>query len=128
MQAGWIIVANSNEVRVFMKPAQGTLKELSAFAHVPASAAEAQAKEKEAQRFAHRVAQYLRRNHLRGAFNKLLLVAPPEFLGQLRAEVDNINALRHVETDKLHKDWVQHDIRRLEEEIRAQPDLNAWPM
>jgi len=140
-QAGWIVVANSSEARVFVKPAPGTLKELGAFQHTPSRAngsGESQTgrsasgawpqREKEAQKFAHRVAQYLRRNHQRGEFSKLLLVAPPEFLGHLRAEVEGVSALKNLEMAKLHKDWVRHDIRDLEEEIRSQPELNAWPM
>lgn len=139
--AGWIVVANSSEARVFVKPAPGTLKELGAFQHIPSrenntgepqtgdgASAWPATREKEAQAFAHRVAQYLRRNHLRGAFDKLMLVAPPEFLGHLRAEVEGVSALRKVEMEKVHKDWVRHDIRDLEAKIRAQPALNAWPM
>lgn len=140
--AGWIVVANSSEARVFIKAHPGTLKELGAFQHVPSrenntgepetgdgnAAAWPGTREKEAQVFAHRVAQYLRRNHLRGAFDKLMLVAPPEFLGHLRAEVEGVSALRKVEMEKVHKDWVRHDIRDLEEKLRSQPALNAWPM
>jgi protein required for attachment to host cells len=57
---------------------------------VTALGAQTPAVETEARVFAHRLAGELQDAHRRGQFDSLLMVAPPHFLGLVRAELDPV--------------------------------------
>jgi protein required for attachment to host cells len=66
------------------------------------------AKEVESDRFAARIAALLDSERVAGAYTRLVLVAPPSFLGQLRdALSDQVRALVSIELDK---DLVRFDV------------------
>lgn len=73
------------------------------------------AKEVESDRFAARIAALLDSERLAGAYTRLVLVAPPRFLGQLRdALSDPVRALVSAE---LNKDLVQFDADAIREHL-----------
>lgn len=73
------------------------------------------AKEVESRRFAARIAALLDAERQAGAFARLVLVAPPAFLGQLRAALgDPVRALVGAE---VHKDLVRLDAAALREHL-----------
>ncbi len=66
------------------------------------------AKEMESHRFAAQIAELLQKEQLSGAFNRLVLVAPPGFLGELRGALSD--GVRALVSEELGKDLVQFDI------------------
>ena len=111
MKATWILVADACGARVFETADSGRILHfLRRFTHVESHAMEAQLasdkrgsagssehrgastmephiarKEIEADNFAHHLADHLRISSLRRQFESLVLVAPPHFLGLIRA-------------------------------------------
>jgi protein required for attachment to host cells len=68
-------------------------------------------KEAEAQHFAQLLAGALDEGRVRGAFERLVLVAPPHFLGLLRAELSG--PLAKLVVASLDKDYTQEQARAL---------------
>lgn len=72
-------------------------------------------KETEAQHFAQILAGALDEGRVRGAFERLVLVAPPHFLGLLRAELSD--PLEKTVVASLDKDYTQEQARALPERL-----------
>ncbi|WP_341501485.1 host attachment protein [Gallaecimonas sp. GXIMD4217] len=113
MKDTWLVVADSSRARFFdVADRKGTLKELDALAHPESRLHEGKmtsdrpghardgngmarysidsdqgAKTHEAMRFAKEVSQYLEAKRQGKAYEQLVLVASPKFLGQLRNEL-----------------------------------------
>ncbi len=122
MAMNWVLVADSASARIFNAPSPtGPLEELEAFAHPEArlptraltsdlpgrrfdsggpgrSAMESQVapKEQEAISFAKLLADRVGQARVRGEIERLIVVAPPEFLGHLRAAIDGETRRRVV--------------------------------
>ncbi|HEY9201257.1 MAG TPA: host attachment protein [Gammaproteobacteria bacterium] len=73
------------------------------------------AKEMESHRFAAEIAELLQKEHLAGAFNRLTLVAPPAFLGELRSALSD--GVREKVSAELDKDLVQFDSKAIREHL-----------
>lgn len=73
-------------------------------------------KETEAKRFAHELAAELARSHGRNAYTRLVLVAPPQFLGLLRAQLGAPVAKCVVSS--VDKDLTQVNDRELPDRLR----------
>jgi protein required for attachment to host cells len=73
-------------------------------------------KETEARRFAHELATELQRSHGRNSYARLVLVAPPQFLGLLRAELSAPVMKCVVST--VDKDLTQVNDRELPQRLR----------
>jgi protein required for attachment to host cells len=112
MSNTWVVVADSSRARIFaVDQPRGPLQELDILAHPEARLHEQELttdlpgrafdsggegrhamgqgvspKEQEALRFAKRTADYLEAARVEGRFDKLILVAAPRFLGQLRQQ------------------------------------------
>jgi protein required for attachment to host cells len=128
----WIVTAESSRARIFSAPSlQGALTELEGLTH-PEGRMHARdlvseqagrtndsfgirhnfgtdydPKEHEAQHFAKEIATRLEEARVAGKFEELVLVAPPEFLGQLRAALSEVT--RHKVVKSIHKNLVQAD-------------------
>jgi protein required for attachment to host cells len=74
------------------------------------------AKEREVERFARQVAEQLVKAHNEGRFEKLCLVASPEFLGTLRKLVEP--KLGRAVSLEINKDYTQSTPQQLREHIR----------
>jgi protein required for attachment to host cells len=74
------------------------------------------AKDRETEAFARQVAEYLVKSHNEGRFEKLCLVASPEFLGILRKLVDP--RLHGAVTLEINKDYTQSTAQELRDHIR----------
>ena len=73
------------------------------------------AKDMESHRFAVQIAEQLEKEHLQNTFNRLTLVAPPAFLGELRSALsDGVRAKVSAELDK---DLVQFDSNAIREHL-----------
>lgn len=71
--------------------------------------------EVEEQRFAHRLGQILNDAHAQNAYDQLVIVAPPQFLGTLRGElVDRVQKAIYA---TINKDYAGLDDRELAERI-----------
>lgn len=129
MAATWILVADSSRAKLYAADtALGPLQELESFSH-PESRAKNQdltsdgqgrsfdnktfldydtePKKHEAILFAKQLGEHLNSRRKKGVFDKLYLVASPNFLGLLRDELDS-----HTEkliADQIPKDLTQHD-------------------
>ena len=73
------------------------------------------AKEMESHRFAVQIAELLQKEQLTGAFNRLVLVAPPGFLGELRGALSD--GVRALISEEVGKDLVQFDINSIREHL-----------
>ena len=66
-------------------------------------------------RFAHQLAEQLKEDLARGAYERLILVAPPQFLGDLRKALDeHVGATVSAEIDK---DLAGVPLQEVEQEI-----------
>jgi protein required for attachment to host cells len=72
-------------------------------------------KEQEARAFAVEIARYIDRGRHEGNFDSLILVAPPKFLGRLRAELSK--ATRDSLIGELDKNLVEADEKTLEHHV-----------
>src|SRR5688572_13710602 len=77
-------------------------------------------KEVEFDRFAHELAEVLHAGHGRQACHRIVLVAPPHFLGLLRKAINDTVSKLVVET--LNKDY----LRLSEKEVRGHIDPLIW--
>lgn len=66
----------------------------------------------EKERFAHDVARFLDRARLQGAYDRLVLVAPPKTLGSLRDEL--AKPTRQIVTGELDKDLTHLNLKEIE--------------
>jgi protein required for attachment to host cells len=73
------------------------------------------AKEIESDRFAARIAELLETERLMGAYTRLVLIAPPRFLGQLRDALSD--PVRALVSDELNKDLVRFDVDAIREHL-----------
>lgn len=72
-------------------------------------------REVEHQRFAHYIGDTLNSAHAQNAFERLVLVAPPQFLGLLRQELED--RVQRCVFATLDKDYAQLDEQQLAERI-----------
>lgn len=75
-----------------------------------------EAKEHEAETFAKEIADRLESGRTSGQFQKLVLMAPPEFLGVLREELND--ELRKLVTGALAKDLVMRSVEEVQEHLQ----------
>jgi len=68
--------------------------------------------EKEAHDFARELGHELHNARSRGEFERLVLVAPPAFLGQLRDKLDP--PTRHCIAQEVDKNWARHDTGKIQ--------------
>ena len=142
----WIIVADSSRSRVFsMKDIRSPLEEIKDWVH-PASRlheqelgsdrqgrtfdstgkgrhakeSEVGIKKQEAINFAREIAHYLDGECNQNKFEKLVLIAPPEFLGILRKELGD-NTRQRI-TREISKDLTQHAENHIRQEVTTLPD------
>jgi protein required for attachment to host cells len=73
------------------------------------------AKEVESNRFAARIAALLDSGRVAGNYTRLILVAPPAFLGQLRDALSE--QVRALVTNELDKDLVRFDVDAIREHL-----------
>ena len=73
-------------------------------------------KEHERDVFAHEICQKLEKARSRGSFDKLVLVAPPAFLGKMRGEMSD--ELRRLVVAEVNKDLTHCSTTELEQYIK----------
>ena len=114
MPATWVVVADSSAARIFVAGSPtGALQEVASYAHPEgrahdrdlrtdepgvtkdrmgyakhANEPKVKPKEQEQIHFARFLADHLEHARATGTINRIILVAPPEFLGRLRGELD----------------------------------------
>jgi protein required for attachment to host cells len=136
----WVLIADANGGRIFSfvdKNGEWTLRETlkgDGSSHPDQTAdfgpkvsehkgalhahGEPDAKETRERRFAHTLAHVLERGHGNGSFTKLVLVASPKLLGDLR---ENLNTgLRNAVVCELHKDYTHSGVEDLMKLIRPE--------
>lgn len=72
-------------------------------------------KEVESDRFAARIAALLEAERVAGTYTRLILVAPPAFLGQLRGALTD--PVRALVTSELNQDLVRFDVDAIREHL-----------
>ena len=143
MKSTWIVVAESARARIFtMSGIAGKLQEVTDLSHpesrlhdtelssdLPGRTFDIQGqgrhamepatdpKEREAQAFATEIARHIERGRHEGNFDALVLVAPPKFLGRLRAELTK--PARDTLVGELDKNLVEADTKTLERQVSA---------
>jgi protein required for attachment to host cells len=124
----WIVVADEGRARVFQAPGlTRDLEEVDDFVNVAHSATtltEKQAvefsaserKEKERDKFATQVAEYLEKARLDQRFGRLRLIAEPKFLGMV---LSGLSAqTRDLIFEKLSKDYSSLSTREIQEHLQ----------
>lgn len=143
MKSTWIVVAESARARIFiMSGIGGKLQEVIDLSHpesrlhdaelssdLPGRTFDSQGqgrhgmepatdpKEREAQVFAAEIARHIERGRHEGNFDALVLIAPPKFLGRLRAELTK--PARDALVGELDKNLVEADTKTLERQVSA---------
>ncbi len=143
MKSTWIVVAESARARIFtMSEIGGKLQEATDLSHpesrlhdtelssdLPGRTFDSQGesrhgmdpatdpKEREAQAFAAEIARHIERGRHEGNFDALVLIAPPKFLGRLRAELTK--PARDALVGELDKNLVEADTKTLERQVSA---------
>lgn len=143
MKQTWIVVAESARARILATlEAGGKLRELADLTHpesrlhdreltsdLPGRAFDSHGegrhgmepstspREHEVRSFAAEIAAYLERGRHEGSYDRLVLVAPPRFLGLLRAELTD--ACRESVIGELDKNLVQADMGTLADQVTA---------
>jgi protein required for attachment to host cells len=141
MKSTWIVVAESARARIFTRSGiGGKLQEVADLSHpesrlhvreltsdLPGRSFDSHGegrhgmeqatdpKEQEAQAFAVEIARHVERSHGECSFDSLILVAPPKFLGRLRAELSK--ATRESLVGELDKNLVEADKKTLEQQL-----------
>lgn len=132
MSKTWVVVAESSRAKIFeIEKKNAPLKELEGLTH-PASrvheqeltsdlpgrslnssthgshkmTASSSAKEHESIEFARTISSHLDNAFTRGMFDKLIIMSPPAFLGQLRKELGSETSKRVV--SEIDKNLVRH--------------------
>jgi protein required for attachment to host cells len=140
MPATWVVVADSSAARIFVAGSPtGALQEIASYAHAEGRAHErdmrtdepglvtkdrmgyarhaaepkVRPKDQEQIAFARFLADHLEHARARGELQRIILVAPPEFLGHLRSELDQ-DAKKIVEGE-----YGLNVVRMRPEEIRG---------
>lgn len=75
-------------------------------------------KETEERRFAHTLAHVLERGHGQQAFGRLVLVAPPKLLGELRENLSR--GLQGAIVSEVHKDYSHSGVAELIDRLRSE--------
>ena len=78
--------------------------------------ARTEAKEHEAESFAKEIAERLETGRTSGQFQKLVLMAPPKFLGELREQLGD--EVRKLVVDEIAKDLVTHSAEEVRDKLR----------
>ncbi|MBI5136251.1 MAG: host attachment protein [Nitrospirae bacterium] len=142
MGVTWVLVADSSRARIFSKNGRGPLKEEAGFIHpegrlheqeltsdLPGSASghiggerhgvgqRVPPKRHEAITFSKQVTNHLETARAQGQFHKLMVVAPPAFLGMLREQFSH--ALAHLVSQEINKNLVQLDADILMQHLPA---------
>ncbi len=143
MKSTWIVVAESARARIFtMSEIGGKLQEATDLSHpesrlhdtelssdLPGRTFDSQGesrhgmepatdpKEREAQAFAAEIARHIERGRHEGNFDALVLIAPPKFLGRLRAELTK--PARDALAGELDKNLVKADTKTLQRHVSA---------
>lgn len=138
MHKTWVLVADSARARIFRRDGRWqALNERQALSHPESRLHEGDLKtggrgeqqesrnrsahssdyevtpnEKEADDFAREVAHKLHDGRSRGDFEKLVLVAPPSFLGRLRDKLDGTTA--RCVTQEVDKNWARQSTRKIQ--------------
>ncbi len=142
----WLLVADSSRGRIFQAESPtGDLNEITTLAHPEGRLHEQQltsdlpgrtfdrrglgrhvledqmsAKEQDTLKFAIRIAEYLDSMRNEGKFERLIIVAPPEFLGVLSAKLSE--PLRRLVSMRMDKNLAQKSAR----EIRRHLPEKLW--
>ena len=142
----WIIVADSARARIFsMDDVRSPLQEVKDMVHPAgrlreqnlgsdqqgrtfdskgqgrhAKEGDVSIKKQEAINFSKEIAAYLDTECNKNQFEKLVLIAPPEFLGLLRKDLSGTTR-QHV-TREISKDLTQHDESHIRHEVTTLPD------
>jgi len=143
MKSTWIVVAESARARIFtMSEIGAKLQEITDLSHpesrlhdteltsdLPGRAFDSQGqgrhamepatdpKEREARAFAAEIARHIERGRHQGNFDGLVLIAPPKFLGRLRAELTK--PARDALVGELDKNLVEADTKTLARQVSA---------
>ena len=124
----WIVVADESRARVFQAPGLSLdLEEVDDFVNVAHSATtltEKQAvefsaserKEKERDKFASQVAEYLEKARLHQRFGRLRLIAEPKFLGMVLCGLST--QTRELVFEKLSKDYSALSTKEIQEHLQ----------
>jgi len=141
MKSTWIVVAESARARIFtMSGIGGKLQEITDLSHpesrlhdtelssdLPGRTFDIQGqgrhgmepatdpKEREAQAFAAEIARHIERGRHQGDFDGLVLIAPPKFLGRLRAELTK--PARDALAGEIDKNLVEADAKTIEHQV-----------
>ena len=143
MKSTWIIVAESARARIFtVSGIGGKFQEVADLSHpesrlhdrelssdLPGRTFDSHGdgrhameqatdpQEREAQAFAREIARQIDRGQREGNFDSLMLVAPPKFLGRLRAELSK--SARNALIGELDKNLVETDTKTIERHVSA---------
>lgn len=138
MHKTWVVVADSARARIFRREARWqALHEHSDLAHPESRLHDGDLKtggrgeqhestnrsahssdpsvnpsEKQAEDFARDVAHTLHSGRNRGDFEKLVLVAPPSFLGRLRLKLDH--STTQCVTQEVDKNWSRQSVQQIQ--------------
>ncbi|WP_423822998.1 host attachment protein [Salinisphaera sp. SPP-AMP-43] len=143
MSKQWILVADAAAARLFSRDSGGSLSRVDAFYHdesrkhegdlrtggkgqVEDSAGhgahqadpQTETSEKHAHLFAKEVVGHLKSGHNDNAFEQLILVAEPQFLGRLRDQLDS--PLNQCVVATLDKDWTGEKDAEIEKHLKSQ--------
>lgn len=143
MKSTWIIVAESARARIFtVSGIGGKFQEVADLSHpesrlhdrdlssdLPGRTFDSRGDgrhamepatdphEREAQAFAREIARQIDRGQREGNFDSLMLVAPPKFLGRLRAELSK--SARNALIGELDKNLVETDTKTIERHVSS---------
>lgn len=81
--------------------------------------ARTEAKEHEAENFAREIAERIESGRASDQFQKLVLMAPPEFLGVLREQLSD--AVRKLVVEEIAKDLVTHSAEEVRDKMQRLP-------
>ena len=138
----WILVADEGRARLFAgKTIDGELKEIAGFAHPEAHHPEAAARDhlprvqqsansarhaiepritaeqKQAQEFARALSDVLNDGRVEHRYERLVLIAPPRFLGTMRAALDP--QVMKLVSHSADKDITKASLEAIRDELRA---------
>lgn len=143
MAVTWVLVADSSRARIFSKNGRDPLMEVSGFIHpesrlheqaltsdLPGSAssrvgnerhgvgsAKVRPKRHEAITFSKQVTDHLESARTDGKFHRLLVIAPPAFLGMLRDQFGP--ALAGLVADEVNKNLVSARVEEIRDQLNV---------
>lgn len=140
MQQHWVVVADAARARILASAGPNDLHEIYAFTHPESrnhdgdlaeggkgevieskgsSTRRTEPKslptEKEAERFARAIAEFLEKHRQQENFEDLVLVAEPQMLGRLRGQLNSQTA--NCVTRSIDKDWTQQEPKTIRERL-----------